>query len=167
MITHFDRPTLRMLNAEIEAALQSVADKHGISIKTGGASFTAQNYRLKLEVAIKDGNGDALTKQATDFQKHATQFGLSPDDFGREFVNRRSTFKIVGIAIGSWRYPILCENQNGKVYKFPAATVKAALSMQGRAKALARGPDTEIQTIGQDDIGELTPEQLNDLIDGE
>lgn len=176
-ITHFDRPTIRMLKAEIVAALQGIADKYGISIiDTGKGSFSAQNYRFSLEAATNSDDGEALTHEATYFQRCAHLYGLSPDDLGREFINRRSTFKIIGAAAQSYRYPILCKNQNGKVYKFPAATVKAAFAQQDRAKALVHGSkptptpprsDQHTQIITKDDIGTLSADDLDRLIDGD
>jgi hypothetical protein len=174
MITRFDSTTIRLLKAEIVAALQPIATKYGISIDdTGKGSFSPQNYRFSLEAAVKNEQGETLTSEAAYFKQCAHLYGLLPDDLGKEFVNRRSVFTIIGAAAQSYRYPILCRNQNGKVYKFPAVTVCAALRQNAAKtvfsalKTLAPRNDTETQTITASDIGVLTPEQLDELIDGE
>lgn len=127
-IKSFDRDTLRTLSAEIEAALQAVARKNGVSLKVGRGQFSPQNFTLKVEGSLLEDGGEAVTKEKNDFNRYATTFGLKPEDLGRRFVFRGQPYGIVGLKLSSRKYPILGKSRSGKVYKFQAEDVRLALA---------------------------------------
>ena len=96
MITQIDRKTIRTLNAEIEAALQAIAQKHGVAIKTGNSSFTANNYTTKLSVSVVSGDGQVLSPEAEAYNRYKPIMGFSKD-LGDTFTQGRSTFTITGL----------------------------------------------------------------------
>ena len=130
-ITGIDRSTIKLIRDRIDAALTDLADELGVTIKVGHASYSSSNVTYKVEVATESDDGTANTKDAEAFRLNAKAWGLSPDDLGKTFAvprHPRTIYKIIGARPQSWKYPILAETQNGKVYKFPASSVKAALA---------------------------------------
>ena len=129
-ITDINRTTCRLLTDRINEALESLGEELGLSIKVqGGGRFSPTNVTFKVEASVtgEDGEEDNST-MAADFRKQAALYGLQASDLGRTFRQRRSTFTIIGCKPRSYKYPILCRNQNGKVYKFPVDQVKRGLA---------------------------------------
>jgi len=126
-IKMFDRTTVRLLRDDLDAALQTVAKKYGISIQTGNARFSSENVTFKLEAAVVSESGVAVTNEASEFKRYAALLGLDEDDLGKSFSYRGQPYEIVGAKLSSRKYPILVKNRNGKVYKFMVADVREAL----------------------------------------
>lgn len=126
-IKSFDRTNVRLLSQEIEATLKTLAEKYGITLKTGRGTFRSDNFTLKLEAAVIGDNGQAVTKEVSEFQNYAALLGLQPDDLGKPFTLRGQTYIITGAKLSSRKYPVLAKNTNGKVYKFTAEDVKRGL----------------------------------------
>jgi hypothetical protein len=118
----FTRPTLRALDVEIDAALAVVAEKHGMTFTRAGGRFSDTTYTPKVSFSIVGESGIPA-----DFARNAQYFGLTEDDYGREFTTYRGTYKITGINLRAKKYPITAEClRTGKGYKFPVSAVGAA-----------------------------------------
>ena len=62
------------------------------------------------------------------FEALAEEFGMSPDDFGREFSTVLERFRVVGIDPRRPKYPIsVARNPDGKRYKFTAENMALLL----------------------------------------
>ena len=107
-ITQFDRPTLRALRSDIEAALKAVAAKHGVSLTAGAVSFEPQRFTLKIEGAVIGADGKAAS-----FAQHAHLFGLAPGDLGKRIMLGGKQFTIVGVRPNARKRPVLLEDANG------------------------------------------------------
>lgn len=121
------RESIRNLRDELQTHLDAISAEIGYKLTLGNASFGA-TVTFKLEAAPMDMNGDATSKTAEDFKRGAYLFGLQPTDLGREFIANGARYKVTGLAIKSRRFPILVEREDGKVFKFPAETVKLKLA---------------------------------------
>lgn len=125
-MNQFDRPSLRILGEEINAALQAVATKHGITLKYGGCSFTPTEARFRITGFIPtDG---AETPEAAEFKHYATLVGLLPEHLGQTFECNGNTYRITGMTRRGGKYPILAE-RNGKGFKFTVRSVKIGLGL--------------------------------------
>lgn len=126
-----DRATLRLISEDALKALQEVADKYGITLSQGRSTYSnGDTGTLKFEMVLRtqDADGNVLSRQALDFQKHASLYGLDPSDLGREFDSNGKKYRITGLAGGRSTYPILAENlSNGKTYKFAADIIQFKL----------------------------------------
>jgi hypothetical protein len=124
-LTKIDKPTLKVLRPEIDAALKAVAEKYGIAIKAGNASFTENTAVFKLEVSLIGENGKALTQDVDRFTQYAELIGLKPDDLGKEFKYGGNTFKVWGLKTNiDGKHPVIAERADGKRFCFPIATIK-------------------------------------------
>lgn len=132
MADQIDRPLLRALNADMEEALKAVAEKHGVSIDVGNASFTSQNATFKVQVAVIGKGGVADTREAQDFRIFASSYGLSADDLGQTFPYGGKEYTIVGLSRKSSKYPIVCKRDNREA-RLPVESVIGGLAIK-RAK---------------------------------
>ena len=94
---HFDRTNLKILRAEIDAALASVAKNHGIKINAGNATFSGATVTFKLELTAADSDGGFVSKEAVAFTNCARMFGLEADDLGKEFTVAGTVYKVIGL----------------------------------------------------------------------
>ena len=130
-IKQFDRTAVRAVMNECEAALQAVADKHGLKLVRKGCSYRENEcpVAFKLLTTVTDAAGDVVTPEAQDFKRCATLFGLKPEDLGRVFLSPTGKrFRICGAKPRNRKYPILAKCVlTDKVYKFPEDQVVRAL----------------------------------------
>ena len=78
-------------------------------------------------------DGSTLDPERMLFEAFAEEFGLSPDDFGREFSTGRERVRVAGIDPRRPKYPISARRiPDGKGYKF--TTENVALLLQAAMK---------------------------------
>src|SRR5208282_4789782 len=123
-----DKAAVITLRAEIEAALQAVATKHGIVIKAGNGNYSGTNATLKLEISVVDASGLVVNKEVAAFQRVAVMYGFKPEDLGRSFTVRGKNFTLAGFDSKSRKFPILA-SCNGKMFKLEIDSVQRALGV--------------------------------------
>lgn len=132
-LTQFDKSTVRQIVDDCEAALQTVAEKYGITLSRKNCSYYPNEMPVpfKLTITQTDTTGNEIDPMAQDFITHCHSFGLTPEDLGREFSQfGGNTFKICGIKPKSYKYPIIAEKVGtNKRFKFGAMEVKCYLEM--------------------------------------
>lgn len=110
-ITKFDKPTLKDLRPEIDAALAPLAAKYGIKLTAGNASFQANNVTFKLNGTIIDSSGNAKTQERMDLE------ALHPDLVDKKVsLSGGVVGTIVGYKTRAKKYPFLVRTSKG-VYK--------------------------------------------------
>jgi hypothetical protein len=131
----FNRQNLSGLRDEIQACLNDVAKRNGITITLGTARFSPGEYRAKV-TATTEAPVDATTKERKEFEEYAGAFFLRPDDFGKTFAHPHGggNVTIVGIKPRSRKYPIIVRTERGARYKFPASSILRALGRHAEAK---------------------------------
>jgi len=121
------RTKIQDMRKDIEEALQAVAEKHNCTIKAGNASFNEDSFKLKLEIVENSSDGSTVTQAQVDWKANASSFGLDVDLLGKTVILQNSNYEIVGLKPRSRKYPVLGKDlSNGKIYKFPALSVKNA-----------------------------------------
>jgi hypothetical protein len=128
MITKLDRTNLKLLRAELDAAVFDVAKKYGISLKFGNARFTESTATIKLDIAVKDADGTVVNRGREDFTRYAEMYGLKPEWLDLTFLSGGKTYKITGLAPNRRKRPVLAET-NGKTYIFPVEAVRTAMGV--------------------------------------
>jgi len=120
------RADVRMLRERLNKLLAEFGDDCEAQV-VGNASFSLNNATFKVEIApLVDGK--AITQEEEDFKRYATSYGLKPEDFNREFQWAGESCVLIGCKPRSTKFPLLVKKANGKIYKFPASTVRLALS---------------------------------------
>ena len=112
-ITSMDRETVGPISED------AVAERYGLTLKREAGRFSDTDFTVKFTFQCVAENG-----VPAEFKRLAPLFGLTADDFGREFKTYNGTFKITGISPRRRKYPIsgTCV-KTGKSYKFPATVV--------------------------------------------
>lgn len=119
-ITKFDKPTLRALRTDIDAALAAVGAKHGISLKAGNARFTGDTATFKLECVLLNSDGVAETREMLDLKAFYPQLVNKSVSIGP-----RTSGVIVGYKPRAHKYPFLVKTPKG-LYKI--SSTQAGLS---------------------------------------
>lgn len=123
-IKSFDRPTVKSLRPELDAALKSLERKFGISVRVGNATFNPENVTFKVEMAVKGANGAVIDKDATAYKRYQKLYGLIP--LGETFTFAGTTYKTTGYKPRCSKYPVVGKDERtGKSYKFPMSVAKA------------------------------------------
>ncbi len=131
--TTFDRATVKLVRAAIEAALKSVEDEFNISVELGSSSYArdGSNCTYKVQCAAKTADGKSLSPERKDFVVYAPLSGIPADSLDKEFRTGGKTFRITGWRRRAPKRPVLAESLgSGKAYVFPATTVASALSAE-------------------------------------
>ncbi len=107
-------------------ACSEVAARRGLVAEGLGvqAMDLRWNFEFGARVSIALPDGSTMDPDRMMFEALAEEFGLSPDDFGREFSTGRDRFRVAGIDPRRPKYPISANRiPDGKGYKFTAENV--------------------------------------------
>lgn len=124
-MTTINRALVKQLREEVNAALASVAEKHGITLEVGGITYSDNHFDAKLKgrTISEDGVDEHAKKE---FEVYASRFGVKPEAFGVEFdMPGTGKVEVSGITPRSRKYPILVTVKKGvnvgTVYKVSAS----------------------------------------------
>jgi len=134
-----DRNLLTALRKDIDAALASVAKKHGVTLETGSARFAETYATFKLNVALVGKGGMAASKAAETFKLMASLWSMKASDLNKPVVlpwgNTGDTYDFV--IVGARRKSaaaILCKGDDGKIWCYKPSQVLEALGRKADAK---------------------------------
>lgn len=130
----------KMIEAEMLKACGEVAENHGLVAEGLGIKSMdlRWNFEFSLRVSIPLPDGSTLDPDRVLFEALASEYGLSPDDFGRQFSTGREQFQISGIDPRRPKYPVSAMRiPDGKHYKFTAENV--ALLLEAAMKNVSQG----------------------------
>jgi hypothetical protein len=119
-----DREKVRELRGQLEAALAPLAERTGLAIRVGNASYMGTCATFKLEVAEKSADGTTLDKEAACLSQMGEHYGLPKDALGKEFHFRGHAYKATGLNPNSHKFPLLATRlSDGKAFKVPASAM--------------------------------------------
>ena len=123
-----DRKLLRKLRDSIDKAIADLGEEHGVILETGNATFSDNNFTLKIEGSQMVG-GNVMTKEATAYRMNMMheQTGL---ELFEVFPYNKMQFKVTGYKTRAKKRPILCHNlTTGADHVFPTSLVKRLVGM--------------------------------------
>jgi hypothetical protein len=132
-ITRLTPAARETIRANMLRACQKIARENGLAVEDLGTRNMdpGLSFELGLRVSIPAPDGTAYNLEKEMFTIFAEDYGLSSDDFGREFNTGRERFKITGIDPKRPKYPISVERlPDRKGYKFAAEHVAMLLKAQ-------------------------------------
>ena len=120
-----DKKITTDLSMDATKALQAVAEKYGLVVKSRGGKWNSDNATLRFEFATVGQTGVVVTTSVRELELYGRRFGLLPTDLGRKFIVRGQTYEVTGLTKRSYKYPV-CATQlsTGKPFKFRPQTVK-------------------------------------------
>jgi hypothetical protein len=131
------RDLMKVIRADIDAALVAVAQKHGIAISLGNGSYSPDGLsgHFKLKLAAKtnaDDGANANQLQArVNWDRHCEMFGLKKDWLNCTFIREGHEYKIIGLLPGRSKFPVLALKDGSKEVILPAAAVAERLNKVG------------------------------------
>lgn len=121
-----NKDTLKALRDDMNEALAAVAEKYGVKINVGSASYDAMglscSYKLEVEATqTEDGTEAARAK----FECYAALFGLAAEDYHNTFDYFGIEYRIVDLNLKARKKPLIIENMsNGKHYTIDVNSYK-------------------------------------------
>lgn len=110
-----DKQTLILIRTDINAALASVAEKHGLkSLSTDGGRYNSENFTMKLSGVIEGGDD----KEAARYKRYQSIYSLPP--LGTVFNSRGMSHTIRGL---STRNSVYTRRSDGRSFRFPVDSV--------------------------------------------
>jgi hypothetical protein len=110
---------LKVLRADINAALVAVGKRHGVSIAAGNCSFGPLTASFKLEVGVLDGAPEGASpkeiKARADFTRYCGLFDLKPEWLDKEFTYGGDTCTVVGLMPNRSKFPVLVKRGDKRV----------------------------------------------------
>ncbi len=127
-IKTIDRQAIKSLREPIEAALEALGTKMGISFQAGNGTYGEETGHFKLLMTVVGADGTAKETMAIDFERDAVMLGLKASDLGKTFSVYGKNYVIVGCKPRSYKRPIIGQKVGGTGrYKFSAKDVKVGL----------------------------------------
>ena len=127
-IEQFNRPTLRVLSAEANAALAKVAAEFGLTFETKAGSYSDTEFNFKATFKLNTTQAIQRIEQRT--ASVAQLLGLPEDVVGKTFYSNGVMFTVTGLNLKRRKYPVSATNANGTGYKFSEAEVKRCLNVK-------------------------------------
>ena len=128
-IKSFDKATSRLVGNRIVEALKNLGNELGVEIKPAGGRYTDSNFTFKLQIAVVDTNGTAITKEREALQFLAPQYGITDKQLAKpfQFPHDRHTYKLVGVNVRAYKRPMIVERDDGKEFIYPEDDVLRAM----------------------------------------
>ncbi len=124
----FTKKEFESFRQEFNQAMVPLAEKYALSITAGKISYGDDTFSMKVDCSKTDA-GDLKQKN---FEKYCSVYGLSAEDYKREFVFNGDQYALVGFSLGSPKYPCICVDlANKKQYKLTEDAIKKALGRCG------------------------------------
>lgn len=117
---------VRKLRLELQTVLDEQAKYLGLKFTVGNATMGA-TVTFKLECATVLADGTVKTREAEDFKRYATAFGLKVDDLGRTIKYAGHQYVVKGLKPSASKFPVLADRDDGKRYCLPTAAVIASV----------------------------------------
>lgn len=110
---------LKEIRLDINRALESVAEKYGVAIKAGNASFSSTNAVFKLELSSVVGS-EVITKEKAAFLEFANSLDIKKEALAQFFSFNGKMVKFIGYNPRSSKYPYIGVI-DGKEYRLPSS----------------------------------------------
>lgn len=116
----FDNKKVKIVQDAMEAAMQPVAEKLGLSLKQHGGTFDAGHFDMKFRVLEKEPDGTVKDPMEEDYRQFASVYGLDPAWLGQGFRSGTNAFTVAGLKLkrGGKVYLIGRKAENGRLYRF-------------------------------------------------
>ena len=122
-MTKINKPFLNSVRADINAALNSVGEKHGLALSIQSIRYSDTGFNTTLKATVnEDSQGNSIDPDKIEFEKYAAHMGFDSSAFGKTFEQDGKAFIVSGIAPRARKFPILATH-SGTQYKFPISVL--------------------------------------------
>ena len=127
-----DKKLATLISNEAIAALEAVAAKHGMTVRSHGGQVGDIDAVLKFQFKVADKGALAAAEKA-EFERYAYAFGLEPTDYHAAFAANGKTYTLVAFDLKRRKFPILAEDATGKRVCFTDMVVDRVIQNRGGA----------------------------------
>ena len=118
---------IRIINADVQKALEAVAQKHGVKISLGSTSYSEAEYTTKLKV--QSPQADKIKGEES--KQYAHLLGLPEDVIGRKFNLQGGEYEVTRLDLAKPKNPVIIKKAGtDKTYKISVETLKKAANIQ-------------------------------------
>ena len=71
-LTKIDKEACKTIQEAATAALQAVAESHGLAVKAAGGRYDGVIFTAKFEFALTSEDGQAISREAEDFKHYCS-----------------------------------------------------------------------------------------------
>ena len=123
-VTAFDRNIATDIRMDINAAIQAVGQKYGITLRAGGASYDAVSLTVKV-TGVVAATTSGQRPEAAEFLKNCNSWtGLKAEWLGQTFDQRGRTYTITGMKLRSRaKNCIIAMRDDGKEFGVSPLTI--------------------------------------------
>lgn len=120
---------IKILRVEIDAALVSIGEKYGVTIKCGNGSYDGMNSgSLKVGISLKGENGEDVGREGHEFTTYAKMMGMEPGWLGQEFDHGGTPLTIIGYKPKATKNNVIVKSRQGARYVVPHTAVIRAMT---------------------------------------
>lgn len=135
--TALNKSGITAIRADMQAALEGVARKHGLSLELAGITYNAAFLRTRVRMVAQSSvqaSTPGVSAVPATFAMDAARFGLQASDFGRTFRSAEGqAYRITGIVPKRYKYPITTTRlSDGQSIKWSAQSVQARLRQDSK-----------------------------------
>jgi hypothetical protein len=109
------------------------AQENGFVFELGNTAFDPEAGLIKPKLTFKTPLIFGEDRQKAEWLRDCGYFHFAPEDYLRTFHYAGIIFKVVAVKRGARTKLVLCENLQGKKFKFPAEVVKRMLALEPKA----------------------------------
>src|SRR5579863_1772678 len=103
-IKQFDKPVLKMIRQDLDAALKTVGAKYNITLSLGSIGYQADSFSGRLKATINDASGTTISPAALELKKYAKSYLGAKFDANQTYIINGQPAKIIGLITRKRKY---------------------------------------------------------------
>ncbi len=128
---NIDKSAANKISQELEVLVKEFAAARGLAVTLKGGSFTSSSFSPKLEFAIVNETGNAVTKEFSSLKRMLSIYKIN-DKFLEPINHRGDTIRLIGYRDRAPKKPFLIE-VNGKQFVAGTDYVNMIICLYGSA----------------------------------
>lgn len=100
----FKKTDFPKIRADFQNAVADFEKKYNVKVQMGNISFDEYEFSSKVTFTSNEMFSDDVRKK--EFAKHAELYGVTAEDFKKQFTVKGKTYEVIGFEIGRPKYPI-------------------------------------------------------------
>ncbi len=126
-VASFTQETVLEVQENLVAMVKAYAKQHGMQLTNANCKYNSRKCDFTLSLAIPD-SAESANVERIEFEALASLFGLTSNDYQRQFSLNGRSFRLIGFKPNNRKYPIIGVDENDRRYKFSTDVVDQLLT---------------------------------------